>query len=59
MNLSMLKFYGVGMFPADSIKRLVKIKLTRSFKSVREYDVNTAKTFGFGEFGLPSQRDFA
>ena len=41
----MLKFYRVGMFPGQQHKRLVKIKLTRSFKSVREYDVNTAKTF--------------
>ena len=52
----MLKFYRVGMFPGQQHKRLVKIKLTRSFKSVREYDVNAAKTFWFGEFGLPSQR---
>ena len=44
MNLSMLKLVS-ECFPANSIKRLVKIKLTRSFKSVREYDVNTAKTF--------------
>ena len=39
--------------------KTVIIKLTRSFKSVREYDVNTTKTFGFGEFGLPSQINFA
>ena len=56
MELSLLVMLWANPAQLDIIQACSQ-EDTRSFKSVREYDVNTAKTFWFGEFGLPSRRD--